>query len=152
MSAQKQAKKEAEVREVELDNGIKVLVRKLGEQDRLRAAAIFNPRSISRAERKTIKAEDAIDLWNGNEAYTLWIVDRACTLLTEMPGDTDWLRPIRRNSRAFGIQREDLEDEDYLPIIYIRFHGMTTDEFIGKVTDVAMDIKDETGAKTKEEA
>lgn len=151
MTLLKKAKKE-KTPSITLDNGIEVKVRRMSEQDRLRAAGIFDPKTISRAEKKTIRNSEAMDLWQGNEAYTIFVVDRSCTLVSSMPLDDAWLRQIKRNRRAYGVALEDLEDDDFLQVLYIRFQGMTTEEYLSSVIDIAMDIKPTKPADTEKKA
>jgi hypothetical protein len=128
-------------RTVHLDNGIVVKVKRLSEQEQLRAAATFNPKSISRISRSNQNMVEGMDLWKGNEAYLLFVVERSCTLLSEMPDPATWLGPYRRNWRSYGIEYDELDDPTYIRAIYIRFEGITTDHYVSVVTEPAMGVK-----------
>lgn len=132
-----------------LDNDVQVQIRRMSEQQQLRAAAIFNPKVLDNVDKKRIKNTDAIGLWKGNEAYLMFIVENACTLTSVQPTDEAWLRKIKRNALAYGIDPDDLEDDDYKVALYVRYVGMTSDAYIQAVTDIAMAVKGATAVVTK---
>jgi hypothetical protein len=123
---------------VRLDSEIIVSVRRLSDKDQLRAAAIFNPKTLDQAIKGKPSNSDAIDLWNGNEAYLMFIVENAVTLQSPLPADDTWLKKIKRNSRAYHIDPDDLDDPDYVRSLYVRHIGMTGDIYISAVTDIAV--------------
>lgn len=131
--------------QLELSNGVIVEVRKMAEQDMLRAASIFDPGKAERITADTSKANaaDLLDLWRGNEKYLLYIVESSCTLMSELPTDDTWLGRYRRHADLYQIERDDLVYLEYKEAVYIRFIGMTTDEFVAAVTGVAMGNEDE---------
>ena len=125
-----------------LDGGIIVEITPLQDKDQLRAAAIFNPKIVSSASRgDTLRNDDAIALWKGNEAYIMFVVERSCKLVSKMSPDRTWLGRIRRNADAYNVSIDDLDDPDYVEALYIRYVGMTTDRYVSLVTDVAMGVK-----------
>lgn len=145
-------KKKALIPDTVLDNGIRVRVKRLSEQDQLRAAGIFDAKQIDRAgkNRKTSYQEN-MQLWKGNEAYLFFVVERSATLVSPMPDPDEWLGPFRRNALAWGIQVVELEDKVYLETVYIRCLGMTTDAYVNAVTNPAMGIKQTEPAKIDED-
>jgi hypothetical protein len=128
---------------VTLDNGIVVRVSRLSEQDQMRAAAVFDPKDIDRVNAKRFRPEVAVDLWKGNEAYLLFVVERSCRLVSEMEDPSGWLGYYRRNWRVYHLDLDELSDDSYIQAVYIRYRGMTTDGMIGRVTDLAMGIERE---------
>lgn len=131
------------MKKVMLDGGVIVEVSRLQDKDQLRAAAIFNPKIVDSASRgDTLRNSDAIALWRGNEAYIMFVIERACKLTSKMTPDKAWLSRIRRNAAAYNIlNQDDLEDESYQEALYIRYVGMTTDRYVSLVTDLAMGVK-----------
>lgn len=126
---------------VRLDHEIVIKVKPLSEQEQLRAAATFNPKTISRIGRANNNMVEGMDLWKGNEAYLLFVVERSCTLVSEMPDPATWLGPYRRNWRSYGIEYDELDDPAYIAAIYIRFEGLTNDRFVAAMTEVSMGVK-----------
>lgn len=130
-------------RRVELDNAIVVDVVRMSEQDMLRAASIFDPEKAEKlqASGDNVNPRDMLDLWRGNERYLLYIVECACTLVTPYPPEAIPGR-IRRNADLYGVVADDLVYQDYAEAVYIRFVGMTNEEFVNAVSGFAMGIEE----------
>lgn len=115
----------------------------MSEQDQLRAASIFNPKQLNRSAR-AVRADDAISLWRGNEAYVMFLIERSVTLLSDLPDDEGWLAPYRRNALAYNIDKDELDDEEYVKAVYIRFEGMTNETYSSSVVNFAMNVRQNT--------
>lgn len=129
------------MKKVLLDNGVVITVKRMAEREQLRAAAIFNPKVVDAASRGIVKNADAIALWQGNEAYIMYIIEWACELTSSLPAGDGWIKRLRRHAHAYHIDVESLDDPQYQEALYIRYTGMTTDRYVQIVTDIAMGLK-----------
>jgi hypothetical protein len=126
---------------IELDNGVVVEVTRMAESDMLRAASIFDPEKAERLSTgKDVNPRDLMEVWRGNERYLMYIVECSCRLMSPLPPDPIPGR-IRRHSDLYGVVADDLVFQEYLEAVYIRYVGMTSEEFIAAVSTVAMGVE-----------
>lgn len=129
---------------IELDNSIIVEVNRMSEQDMLRAASIFDPDKAQQVAQsdKEVNPRDLMELWRGNERYLLYIVECSCRLVSPLPAEPIPGR-IRRNADLYGVVSDDLVYMDYLEAVYIRFCGMTNEQYVAAVSNIAMGVETE---------
>jgi len=130
-----------------LESGHVVKARTMSEQEYMNVALAFSEEVLEAIESRMDNVDPAlgIQIYRENISYTLYLLEQAVTLESDMPGKS-WLKKLARYSQIHGLDKDSLDDPDYIEAVFI-YKIAATQEELQEISAFVMTQEPESGKK-----